>query len=116
MGAILERVYKKPFQQLVIDEIINKNKMNDTYFIVPNNKRERLANGYRLTKSMPESRLAETLWGAEGALKSTIPDMLKYIRYQLKKDKIVKESHEKIFEAGPDRIFKNLRGALKLST
>ncbi len=102
MGYILERVYKKPFQQLIIDDIVEKAKMNNTYFNTPQNKQSMLANGYLLGKPMPETNLANTLWGAEGALKSTTSDMLKYISYQFKNDKIVKESHKKIYEIDTD--------------
>lgn len=102
MGYILERVYEKPFQDLIMDEIISKAKMQDTHFHLPKNKQHRLANGYLLNKPMPESNLAKTLWGAEGALKSTTADMLKYINYQLQNSEIVRESHKKIFEIDTD--------------
>ncbi|MBW1294780.1 serine hydrolase domain-containing protein [Aquimarina litoralis] len=102
MGYILELVYNKPFQELVMDEIISKAKMNDTHFHVPSNKQHRLANGYLLDKPMPQSNLSKTLWGAEGALKSTTSDMLKYIHYQFKNQEIVRESHKKIFEIDTD--------------
>ena len=102
MGYILEKVYKEPFQKLIMNEVVAKAQMEDTYFSVPKNKQHRLANGYLLGKPMPATKLANTLWGAEGALKSTTSDMLKYISHQFKNDAIVKESHKKIFEAGPD--------------
>ncbi|WP_299214101.1 serine hydrolase domain-containing protein [uncultured Aquimarina sp.] len=102
MGYILEKVYKEPFQKLIMNEVVAKAQMKDTYFHTPKNKQYRLANGYLLGTPMPESKLANTLWGAEGALKSTIPDMLKYIHYQLKNNSIVEESHKKLFEIGPD--------------
>ncbi len=102
MGYILESVYRKPFQKLIMNEIVKKAQMHDTHFHTPENKRYRLANGYRLGISMPETNLANTLWGAEGALKSTTPDMLKYISYQFKNSQIVKESHKKIFEIDTD--------------
>ncbi len=102
MGYILESVYKKPFQQLIIDEIVKKAKMNNTYFQTPQNKQSMLANGYLLEEPMPETNLANLFWGAEGALKSTTADMLKYISYQFKNDEIVKESHKKIFEIDTD--------------
>ncbi|MBC2845725.1 serine hydrolase domain-containing protein [Winogradskyella flava] len=102
MGYILEKVYKKPFQKLIMNEIVSEAQMEDTYFNVPKNKQPRLANGYLLGKPMPKTKLANTLWGAEGALKSTTSDILKYISYQFKNNAIVKESHKKIFEAGPD--------------
>jgi len=102
MGYILEKVYGEPFQKLIMNEVVTKAKMEDTYFNVPKNKRDRLANGYLLGKPMPETNLANTLWGAEGALKSTTSDMLKYISYQFRNDKIVKESHKKIYEIDTD--------------
>ena len=76
--------------------------MEDTHFNVPENKQHRLANGYLLGNPVPETKLANTLWGAEGALKSTTSDMLRYISYQFKNNAIVRESHRKIFEAGPN--------------
>ncbi len=102
MGYILEKVYKKPFQRLIMKEVVAKVQMEDTYFNVPENKKYRLANGYLLGNPVPETKLANTLWGAEGALKSTTSDMLKFISYQFKNDAIARESHRKIFEAGPD--------------
>ncbi|WP_271784496.1 serine hydrolase domain-containing protein [Aquimarina algiphila] len=102
MGYILEKVYQKPFQQLIISKIIEKQHMYDTHFHTPRDKRNRLANGYLLGKPRPETNLAKTLWGAEGALKSTTTDMLKYIRYQFKNDAIVKESHKKLYEIDTD--------------
>ncbi|PCE63116.1 serine hydrolase domain-containing protein [Sediminicola luteus] len=102
MGYILELVYMKPFQELILDEIVSKAKMNETYFHVPIEKENNLANGYLLNKPMPKSNLAITLWGAEGALKTTTADMLKYIHYQFKNSKIIKESHKKIFEIDTD--------------
>lgn len=102
MGYILELVYNRPFQELILSEIISKAKMNDTHFNVSKNKQNRLANGYLLSKPMPKSNLANTLWGAEGALKSTTSDMLKYIHYQFTNNEIVNESHKKIFEIDTD--------------
>lgn len=102
MGFILEVVYNKPFQKLVMDEIIAKIQMNDTHFLTPNDKEHRLAKGYLLDKLMPETHLSKNLWGAEGALKSTVSDMLKYIHYHLKNDEVANESHRKIYEIDTD--------------
>lgn len=102
MGYILERIFNRPFQQLILDEIIAKADMDDTHFHTPKNKQQRLANGYLLNMPAPETNLAKVLWGAEGALKSTLVDLLKYIRYQLNNDDIVKESHKKLYEIDKD--------------
>jgi len=55
MGYILEKVYKESFQKLIINEVVAKAQMEDTYFNVPKNKEHRLANGYLLGKPMPET-------------------------------------------------------------
>jgi len=98
MGYILERVYGAPFQDLIADEVLKKAHMNDTYFNVPKIENYRLANGYLLEEPRSASKLAETLWGAEGALKSSLPDMLKYIQFQFENSKVVDESHRKLYE------------------
>jgi len=98
MGYILERVFNQSFQKLIIDEVITKIKMEDTHFHTPSDKQHRLANGYLLNTPAPETNLANGLWGAEGALKSTTADLLKYISYQLSNDDVVKESHRKLYE------------------
>ncbi|MGD1946789.1 MAG: serine hydrolase domain-containing protein [Croceivirga sp.] len=98
MGFILERVYAKSFQELIEEEILGKAGMNDTYFHVPESEEYRLANGYLLGEPRPATKLAETLWGAEGALKSTLLDMLNYIQFQFDNGKMVEESHRKLYE------------------
>ena len=41
----------------------------------------------------------KTLWGGEGALKSTIPDLLKYAQFQLDdRNQMAKEAHKSIRE------------------
>ncbi|MEM6643940.1 MAG: serine hydrolase domain-containing protein [Bacteroidota bacterium] len=102
MGYILGKVYDKPFQKLIEEDILSKAKMNNTYFRVPEKERYRIANGYLLDMPAPETKLSETLWGAEGALKSTITDMLNYIDFQFKEIDLVKESHRKIYEIDKD--------------
>lgn len=102
MGYILERVLNQPFQKLIMDEVIAKANMENTHFHTPRDKQQRLANGYLLNTIAPATNLAKGLWGAEGALKSTTVDLLKYIRYQLSNDSFVKESHRKLYEIDKD--------------
>lgn len=100
MGAILEKVYKKPFQELIRDEIIAKAAMKNTKFHLNNEEKKRLASGYdEQGNLMPHLTLESSLWGAEGALKSTISDLLKYVQFQInEKNLIAKEAHKKIKE------------------
>ena len=89
MGYILEVVYNMEFQQLVMDKIVRKIQMEDTHFNTSDDSKNRLAKGYLLQNEMPETPLAKTLWGAEGAMKSTVSDMLKYMHYHLGKYSIM---------------------------
>ncbi len=100
MAAILENVYDVPFQELVEKEIIDKADMISTSFHLSERDKKRLAPGYNeRDEKMHHLSLASTLWGAEGAIKSTLPDMLKYARFQLDmQNKMAVESHKKIKE------------------
>lgn len=104
MAYILEKAYEKPFQDLIHQEIIQKAGMNETTFRLNEAETQRLAIGYDGAGfPMRPLPLANTLWGAEGALKSTLPDMIKYIRFQMnEQNPIVKEAHRKIYEIDPD--------------
>lgn len=102
MAGILETVYQKPFQELISDEIISKAGMSETSFILTMEQKSRLANGYKKGKPMPKLPLSKTLWGAEGGLKSTLPDMMKYVRFQFQDLAMVKESHKKLYEIAED--------------
>lgn len=100
MAVILEKVYKKPFQTLVKEKVIRKAGLQNTYFHLPSKHQKKLANGYNeLGILMPHLMLEKTLWGAEGALKSTVPDMLRYMRFQLDThNPVVVEAHQPIRE------------------
>ena len=100
MAAILEKVYKKPFQELIKEEIIAKAQLKNTFFHLKIQDQKRLANGYNESGIlMPHLSLEKTLWGGEGALKSTIPDLLKYAQFQLDdRNQMAKEAHKSIRE------------------
>jgi len=100
MASIIEKVYKKPFQDLIKEEVITKAQLQNTRFRLNPKEQQRLANGYNeLGMLMPHLTLENTLWGAEGAIKSTIPDLLQYIRFQLdNRNLIAKEAHKPIRE------------------
>ncbi len=98
MGYILERVYEVPFQELLIEKVVGELDMGNTHFHTQKINRHNLASGYLFNAPKSETKLASALWGAEGALKSTIPDLLKYIEAHLANDLLMKETHKKIHE------------------
>ncbi|GAA3518874.1 hypothetical protein GCM10022393_36260 [Aquimarina addita] len=98
MGHILEVVYKKSFTQLLDQFILKKSGMNTSKMILTEEESNRLANGYNNDGDlMPHLPVSNTLWGAEGGLKSTMPDMIKYMQFQMDStNAVAQESHKKI--------------------
>jgi CubicO group peptidase (beta-lactamase class C family) len=81
MAHILENVYQKPFDELLNDFIFKKNGMTSTKMRLSEEEQSRLANGYSKGQLMPNAPIPT--WGAAGGLKSTTPDLIKYMRLQL---------------------------------
>lgn len=99
---ILEKVYKKPFEELVTEFILKPNKMNLTKFTLNENDRIRLVKGYN-DKNELMPNFNRTLWGGISGLHSTAPDLVKYMKLQLdQSNPIVNESHKKLFKEGSD--------------
>ncbi|GEM66341.1 hypothetical protein SF1_43230 [Sphingobacterium faecium NBRC 15299] len=99
---ILEKVYQKSFEELVIEFVLKPNKMNQTKFTLNENDRTRLVKGYNdKNKLMPNFN--RTLWGGISGLHSTTTDLVKYMKLQLdKSNPIVNESHKKLYKEGSD--------------
>lgn len=97
---LIERVYGKPFEQLVKTLILDKANMNQTHMNLKPQDMARLANGYNDEGTlMPPLPLGYTLWGGEGALKSTVPDMIEYMRFVLDARRPeIKEAQRRLFK------------------
>lgn len=98
-GYILERVYATPYEILLRKEIVTPLGMDDTTITLNAAGRARLASGYddrgRLTPDNPNQLQAA------GAIKSTVNDMLRYLRWQLaEQDPAVRLSHRPVVESG----------------
>lgn len=99
---ILEKVYQKSFEELVIEFILKPNSMNQTKFTLSENDRTRLVKGYN-DKNELMPNFNRTLWGGISGLHSTTTDLVKYMKLQLdKSNPIVKESHKKLYQEGSD--------------
>ena len=99
---ILEKVYQKPYEELVDEFILKPNKMNQTTFTLNENDKKRLVKGYNdQNELMPN--FTRTLWGGIAGLHSTPSDLVKYMKLQLdKSNSIVTESHQKLHKEGSD--------------
>ncbi len=99
---ILEKVYQKSFEELVIEFVLKPNKMNQTKFTLNENDRTRLVKGYN-DKNELMPNFNRTLWGGISGLHSTAPDLVKYMKLQLdQSNPIVNESHRKLHKEGSD--------------
>jgi len=99
---ILEKVYQKPFEELVNEFVLKPNKMNQTKFTLNENDRTRLVKGYN-DKNELMPNFNRTLWGGISGLHATTTDLVKYMKLQLdKSNPIVNESHKKLHKEGSD--------------
>ena len=90
LGYILEDIYKKPFEELLNAYIFKPLKMKSTGFISSLQKKD-LLNGFN------EKGIAmlHNQSGAAGAVCSTIPDMLRYIEFEINEtNPVVALSHQ----------------------
>lgn len=101
-ACILEKVYQKSFEELVIEFVLKPNKMNQTKFTLNENDRTRLVRGYN-DKNELMPNFVRTLWGGISGLHSTTTDLVKYMKLQLDQSNlIVNESHKKLYKEGSD--------------
>lgn len=76
--------------------ICEKAEMKNTKVHLSAREAKRLANGYGETNKLVP-HFANTLWGAGGGLKSTISDLVNYMKFQLGNNKVVMKSHELLY-------------------
>ena len=92
MGYMLERIYQQPYNELVQKYIAQPLKMTNTRVTFPSNLQSNIAKGYNAKKE--EAYATSIGFVAAGGLRSTVPDMLNYLNYQLEaKDELVRLSH-----------------------
>lgn len=100
LGIILEEVYKKPFEELVVEKICRPNKMQDTRINLSLTQLNNFAEGY------DENGEYANHWDfagfyAAGAIRSTTSDMISFINYNLKEaDDATKLAHLTTFKDG----------------
>ncbi|MCI2227691.1 serine hydrolase [Polaribacter sp. MSW13] len=97
LAIILEKVYQKPYSKLIEEYILQKAQMNHTSLRVANENKQYLLNGYTDNNQIVKP-LQMPLTGAGGGLKSTVPDMLKYVEFLLDDNNpVVKEMKRPLF-------------------
>lgn len=97
LAIILEKVYQKPYQKLLEAFILEKAQMKHTSMQVSPDDRKHVLNGYTDSNELI-TPLKIPLTGAGGGLKTTVPDMLRYIKFLLKQSKsVIKEMGKPLF-------------------
>lgn len=103
MAQILENVYAKPFDAILKDYFSENADMQNTQIHLIENQKQYLANGYGMSnKIVPHEHV---LYGADGGVKTTIPDLLNYMEFQLDTtNQVVQESHKVLYETKNRKI------------
>lgn len=96
IAYILEKIYKTKYEKLLTDYLHKNMAMQSTKITLSNQEAKKLAVGYHSDNNIITSPMPQLPWGASGNMKSTVPDMVKYIKFQLKNNKVVSESHKPI--------------------
>jgi CubicO group peptidase (beta-lactamase class C family) len=97
-GYVLENVEGVTFEQLLLKRISRPLRMRDTAITLSSSQRKRLARGYEGDVSWPPPPAALQ---AAGALKSTVADLLRYLRWHAEeKAAAVVLSHQPTFRQG----------------
>lgn len=115
MGTILENVYQKPIEELLHTYVFEKAGMSQTKMHLSDNEKPLLANGYNDENAlMPHLYLPKDLWGTDGSLKSTMPDLIKYLKWRLTSgNAAVAESQKKLYQDGDDEWIGHFLGIEK---
>ncbi|WP_109434678.1 serine hydrolase [Aquimarina sp. AU119] len=97
LAMILEKTYQKSYAELLEEFILEKAKMSNTSMHISDDDKKYVLNGYTNNNQIVKP-LQMPLTGAGGGLKSTVPDMLKYIGFLLKgNNPVVKEMRKPLF-------------------
>jgi len=90
----LETIYGMPYEALLTQWLAREAGMQDTRLSITATDAGRLAPGYHSDNPVITTPMPQLPWGAAGNLKSTMPDMAKYLRLQLSAHPAVVESHK----------------------
>ncbi|WP_394971335.1 serine hydrolase domain-containing protein [uncultured Croceitalea sp.] len=104
VAHILENIYNKSYNELLQEKIAIKLRLKNTGTVLPKSHQHNLANGYIKNNTLAPSMI-NTLWGAGGGMITTMPDLMKYVEFQLNKEnEVATKSHQVVFQNGDFRI------------
>ncbi len=94
VAHLLETTYQTDFEQLLKSFLQKEVGMMQTKIVLDDIEQKNLAVGYHAHHPTITTAMKKLPWGAGGNVKSTTPDMLKFIQYHLDNQAIAKESHQ----------------------
>lgn len=96
LGYCLERIYEKPYDDLIKDYILKPLKMDKTYIGVSKENGQFLAKGLNINGIEMPARVEKELQ-SEGGIISTLGDMIKYMQFELETDNpLIQISHQEL--------------------
>ncbi|MDH1232724.1 beta-lactamase family protein [Stenotrophomonas sp. GD03930] len=90
---ILEVIHQRDYQSLLRGFFSDAAAMTGLRIRLDDADASRLAVGYHSDNPVPTTPMPPLPWGASGGVKATVPEMVKYLQFQLANGPVVKESH-----------------------
>jgi CubicO group peptidase (beta-lactamase class C family) len=95
---ILETVYKREYESLLQGFFRDSASMTGLAIKLNDADASRLAVGYHSDNPVPTTAMPQLPWGASGNVKATVPQMVKFLEWQLADGPVVRESHRTLVE------------------
>lgn len=102
LAHILEQLYSQSYA-VILSEFLAGLEMADTKITLSDADKHQLALGYHLNSVVTAPPMAELPWGASGSMKSTVPDILRYLEFQLDRSDPVSQASHKLLFTSKDR-------------
>ncbi|QKW56775.1 beta-lactamase family protein [Stenotrophomonas sp. NA06056] len=93
VAHILETVYTSDYESLLRRFFGDSAAMTGPRIRLSDAEVPLLAVGYHSDNPAPTTPMPQLPWGASGNVKATVPEMVKYLRFQLANGPVIKESH-----------------------
>jgi CubicO group peptidase (beta-lactamase class C family) len=102
VAHVLETVYGSGYESLLRGFFRDSAAMTGLGIRLDDAQAARLAVGYHSDNPVPTTPMPQLPWGASGNVKATVPEMVKYLRFQLAGGPVVTESHRTLVQFDPE--------------
>ena len=102
LANIMERIYAKPYSQLIEELLREEFDMPNTKINYSTSQETLFVKGYGMDNILAPNSIS-FLWNAAGAMRSTLPDLINYMKLQLDTgNPIIDRSHQELFTISDD--------------